>query len=255
MLLAAIIPFLCLREEKFMSYQGQDPNQQGQNPNSGGFGGYNPVPQPTDPYSGQQYVQPEQQGQGGYSGYGQQQPGYGQQGYGQQQPGYGQQGYGQQQPGYGQQQPGYGQQQGYQAPSYGQQGYGQQQQYMGAGVAAGGGSTMDIQPNLAALLSYLFGVVGGLVFFLMEKRNRFVRFHAMQSILLSVGVVAVEIVLNILYRIPLINFVALCLVNPVFHIGLLVLWIFLMVQAFQNKTFKLPIIGAYAERYANQGVQ
>ncbi|GAC1587527.1 MAG: hypothetical protein NVS4B1_31110 [Ktedonobacteraceae bacterium] len=236
-----------------MSYQGQDPNQQGQNPNQ--FGGYNPVPQPTDPYSGQQYVQPEQQGQGGYGGYGQQQqpaqPGYGQPGYGQ--PGYGQPGYGQ--PGYGQ--PGYGQPGGYQAPNYGQQqAYGQQQQYMGANpVAAGGASTMDIQPNLAALLSYLFGAIGGLIFFLMEKKNRFVRFHAMQSILLSAGVIVVEIVLNILARVPIINFVSVCIVGPIFGLGVLALWIFLMVQAFQGKMFKLPVIGDYAERYANQGVQ
>jgi len=240
-----------------MSYQGQDPNQQGQNPNQ--FGGYNPVPQPTDPYSGQQYVSPEQQGQqGGYGGYGQQQPaqpGYGQPGYGQQppaQPGYGQQPpYGQ--TGYGQPQPG-----GYQAPNYGQQQpYGQQQQqYMGANPAtAGGASTMNIQPNLAALLSYLFGAIGGLIFFLMEKKNRFVRFHAMQSILLTAGVIVVDIVLNILSRVPVINFVSACIISPIFGLGVLVLWIFLMVQAFQGKMFKLPVIGDYAERYANQGVQ
>ena len=240
-----------------MSYQGQDPNQQGQNPNP--LGGYNSVPQPTDPYSGQQYVQPEQQGQqGGYGGYGQQQPqpGYGQPGYGQQpQPGYGQPGYGQQQP-YGQ--PGYGQQQpgGYQAPNYGQQQAYGQQQYMGANpAAAGGASTMDIQPNVAALLSYLFGAIGGLIFFLMEKRNRFVRFHAMQSILTTAGIVVVEIVLSILDRLPLIQFVSACIISPLFAIGVLVLWIVLMVQAFQGKMFKLPIIGDYAERYANQGVQ
>lgn len=234
-----------------MSYQGQDPNQQGQNPNQ--YGGYNPVPQPTDPYSGQQYVQPEQQGQqGGYSGYGQ--PGYGQQGYGQQPPqqGYGQQGYGQQPP-----QPGYGQQGGYQAPNYGQQQpYGQQQQYMGANpIGAGGASTMDIQPNLAALLSYLFGAIGGLIFFLMEKKNRYVRFHAMQSILVTAGVIVVDIVLAVLDRIPVINFVSACIVSPIFGLGVLALWIFLMVQAFQGKMFKLPVIGDYAERYANQGVQ
>ena len=234
-----------------MSYQGQDPNQQGQNPNP--LGGYNPVPQPTDPYSGQQYVQPEQQGQqGGYGGYGQQPP---------QQPGYGQPGYGQQppQPGYGQPQPGYGQQQGgYQAPNYGQQqAYGQpQQQYMGANpIGAGGASTMDIQPNLAALLSYLFGAIGGLIFFLMEKKNRYVRFHAMQSILLTAGVIVVDVVLAVLDRIPVINFVSACIITPLFGLGVLALWIFLMVQGFQGKMFKVPVIGDYAERYANQGVQ
>ncbi|GAC1390881.1 MAG: hypothetical protein NVSMB38_09850 [Ktedonobacteraceae bacterium] len=240
-----------------MSYQGQDPNQQGQNPNSGQYGGYNPVPQPTDPYSGQQY---EQQGQqGGYSGYGQQpvQPGYGQpqSGYGQpdynQQQGYQQPGYGQ--PGYGQ--PGYGQAD-YQAPSYGQPGYGQQQQqYMGANASAGG-STLNIDPNLAALLSYLlvpFFPVGALIIFLMEKRNRFVRFHAMQSLILGGGLIALSLIVRILAFIPFVGLIGGCLYSLV-AIAALVLYIVLMVQAFQNKMFKLPIIGDYAERYANQGV-
>ena len=122
-------------------------------------------------------------------------------------------------------------------------------------AAAGGASTMNIQPNLAALLSYLFGAIGGLIFFIMEKRNRFVRFHAMQSILLTAGVIVVDIVLNVLDRVPVIAFVSACIISPVFSIGVLVLWIYLMIQAYQGKMFKLPVIGDYAERYANQGVQ
>ena len=114
---------------------------------------------------------------------------------------------------------------------------------------------MNIQPNVAALLSYLFGAIGGLVFFLMEKKNRFVRFHAMQSILATAAVIVVEIVLSVLDRIPIINFVSACIVSPIFFLGVAVLWIFLMIQAFQGKMFKLPVIGDYAEQYANQGVQ
>lgn len=233
-----------------MSYQGQDPNQQGQNQ----FGGYNPVPQPqpTDPYSGQQYIQPEQQG--GYVGYGQQQPGYGQTGYGQPQQGYGQQPGNEQQPGYGQ--PGYGQQQqGYQAPSYGQPAYGQQ--YMGANTAAAGGSTLNIAPNLAALLSYLlipFFPVGALIIFLMEKRSRFVRFHAMQSLILGGGLIALSIIVRMVAFIPFVGGIIGCLYLLVW-LAAIVLYVVLMIQGYQGKMFKLPVIGDYAERYANQGVQ
>ena len=207
-----------------MSYQGQDPNQQGQNPNPGQYGGYNPTPQPTDPYSGQQYGQQGQQG------------GYGPQG------GYGQPGYGQQQQ--------YG---GYQQPGYGQPGYAQQP-YGGAASAAAGGSTLNLEPNIAGFLSYLFSPISALIIFLMEKRNRFVRFHAMQALILAGGVIAWEIVVRILAYIPVINFVVVCLLNPLFFLGIFVLWIVLMVQAFQGKMFKLPVIGDYAEKYANQGV-
>ena len=218
-----------------MSYQGQDPNQQGQNPGSGQYGGYNPVPQPTDPYSGQQYGQQGQQG--GYSGYGQQQ---GQQGYEQQ-------GYGQQQ---GYQPPNYGQQ-GYQAPSYGQPGFGQQQQY-----GAQGATSMGLSQNTAAGLSYVFTWITGLIFFFMEKQNRFVRFHAMQSILFFGGATVLAIVLSVIVglHLPLVSLLASC-VYGLLGLAMFVGWIILMINGFQGKYFKLPIIGDYAERYANQGIQ
>ncbi len=250
-----------------MSYQGQDPNQQRQNPDAGQYGGYNPTPQPADPYSGQQYGQ-----QGGYGGYGQQQSGYGQPDNGQQQqssygqPGYGQPGYGQ--PGYGQQQqyggyqqPGYGQQQqqqqygSYQQPSYGQPGYGQQP-YGGTASTAAGGSTLNMQPNVAALLSYLlvpFLPIGALIIFVMEKRNRFIRFHAMQSLILGGTMIVLSIVERVLLYIPLLGFIVGCLYS-LLVLAVLVLYIIMMVQAFQGKMFKLPVIGDYAEKYANQGV-
>ncbi len=155
-----------------MSYQGQDPNQQGQYPNQG-YGGYNPPqqpqqpqqPQPTDPYSGQQYGQPG--------------AGYGQQG-------------GYQQPGTG-----YGQQGSYQQPNYGQQQYGQpgnyQQQYGQPGPE--GPTTIGLTQNVAAGLSYVFGWISGLIIFLTEKQNRFVRFNAMQSILFFGGLSVINILI------------------------------------------------------------
>lgn len=51
-----------------------------------------------------------------------------------------------------------------------------------------------LEPNVAALLAYLFGWLGGLIFYLIEKDNKFVRFAAMQSILLNVAMFALWIV-------------------------------------------------------------
>jgi uncharacterized membrane protein len=210
-----------------MGYQ-PDPNQQSQ------YGGYTP-PQPTDPYSGQQYGQGygQQSQQGGYgNGYGQQ-PDYGQQG-GYQQPnyGYGQQG-GYQQPGYGQQQ------QGYQPPNYGQQ-----QSYQQYSTST---TSMGLSQNVAAGLSYVLGWVTGLIFFLMERQNRFVRFHAMQSILFFGGLTVLSIIVGFLpFGLSNIGY----LLNIVEFVG----WIILMINGFQGKYFKLPIIGDYAEKYANQGM-
>ncbi len=208
-----------------MNYDPNQPNQPSQYPNQGQYGGgYAPQSQPTtDPYSGQQYGQPGQ-------------PGY-QQPYGQQQGPYGQQGY-QQQP-YGQQQQGpYGQQ-----PPYGQQ----QNPYGAPGVT---GSTMGMDPNVASGLSYVAGWVTGLIFFLLEKQNRFVRFNALQSIMLSGAYIVVVIFISIISGVlPFLGFL-----NGLATLGMFVMWIILMVNAFQGKYFKLPVIGDYAERYANPTV-
>jgi uncharacterized membrane protein len=242
------------------SGQEQDPNSQ-----YGQYGGYNPnqPSQPPDPYSGQQ---------SGYGQYGQQsgnpqagQPGYYGQ-YGQQSgnPQAGQAGdYGQygQQSGYN---PQAGQAGGYQ--QYGQPGGYQQSAYQyqqpygtgappSAGAAASGPTSMGMQPNVAAGLSYVLGWITGLVFFFMEKQNRFVRFHAMQSILFFGGLSILGIVLRIIIGIdiPFLSLVALC-INGLLGLVAFVGWIVLLINGFQGKYFKLPVIGDYAEKYANQGM-
>jgi uncharacterized membrane protein len=208
-----------------MSYQ--DPNQQ--YPNSGQYGGgYNPAPggqpQPTDPYSGQQ---------GGYAPYGQppQQPPYQQGGY--QQPGQG--GYQQQ---YGQ--PPYGAQQG---------AYGNQGQYGGPNL---GPTSMNLDPKLGGALSYITWIAG-LVFVLAEKQNRFVRFHAIQSLILWLSPTALYIVAGIVGHVvaPL-GAVIGCLAGLLWlaaFVGAIVAGI----KAYQGELYKLPVIGDYAEKYANQG--
>src|SRR5438105_4442928 len=219
-----------------MGYQ-PDPNQPSQ------FGGYTP-PQPTDPYSGQQYGQQGGQQAGYDQQYGQQYgQGYGQQGNSQQ-PGYGQQdGYGQQ-AGY-EQQPGYGQQQGYQPPSYGQQqsyqqpNYGQQQSYQQyAAPMTGGTTSTGLSQNVAVALSYLFGWIGGLVMLLfLEKQNKTVRFHAMQSVILF-GVLS--IVLAVLHGVPVIG----GLLSLVSFIS----WLGLTIAGFLGRDIRLPYIAKWVDQ-------
>ncbi len=179
----------------------------------------------------------------------------------QQQPGY--QPGSESQPGGYQQQPsyqpgGYQQQSGYQQGGY-QQPPNYQQPYSTPFTATSnpnGPTSMGMDANVAAGLSYLFSIVGGLIFYFGEKQNRFVRFHAMQSILFNAFWIVLFIVLftvqSLLYAtvilIPLgIVFTCLTFLLP---LALLVVWIVLMVYAFQGKYFKLPVIGDYAEKYA-----
>jgi len=96
-------------------------------------------------------------------------------------------------------------------------------------------SSTGLEENVAGLLCYVAGWVTGLIFFLIEKDSKFVKFHAMQSIITFVAVV-------ILAFIPVINWV----------IGILalVLWILLMIKAYQGEKFKLPVIGDLAEKWS-----
>ncbi|MDP9326488.1 MAG: DUF4870 domain-containing protein [Candidatus Dormibacteraeota bacterium] len=102
------------------------------------------------------------------------------------------------------------------------------------------------------MLAYLFGWVGGLVFVLIEKENREVRFHAWQSIAFNVAVVAVYIiyiVLSIILSIVHLGVIA-GLLYFVVILGLGIVWIMLMVRAYQGQIWKLPIIGDFAANQA-----
>ena len=103
-----------------------------------------------------------------------------------------------------------------------------------------GKSSTGLQPNVAGLLCYLAGFITGIIFLVIEKDNKFVRFHAMQSLLtfgaffvLQVGCV---ITIFLIFLVPIIN------------IASLILWIILMVKAYQGEMFKLPIIGDIAQK-------
>ena len=125
-------------------------------------------------------------------------------------------------------------------------------------------SSTGLDENIAALLSYVFGWVSGLVFFLIEKESRLVRFHAMQSLLVNVLGAIVAIALWVL---SLISWVILSQISGIFSfivsmlvglvatvvgIGLLVGIIICLVKAYQGQYFKLPIIGNLAEKYSSK---
>ena len=123
-------------------------------------------------------------------------------------------------------------------------------------------SSTGLDENIAALLSYIFGWVSGLIFFLMEKDSRLVRFHAMQSILFNVLIIVLVIVFWILTFILVLIGAAIgdvigtifsllaTLLWLAFSVGILIAWILCLVKAFQGQYFKLPIIGNFAEKFS-----
>jgi uncharacterized membrane protein len=105
-------------------------------------------------------------------------------------------------------------------------------------------SSTGLEENVAGLLCYVLGWITGLVFFLIEKDNKFVKFHAMQSIITFGGLTIIDIILT---AIPIIGWVIGC----VLWILAVVLWIILMIKAYQGQKFKLPVIGDLAEKWSS----
>jgi len=109
------------------------------------------------------------------------------------------------------------------------------------------GSTTSLEPNVAGLLCYLATWITGLIFILIEKENKFVRFHAMQSIVTFGAIFVAYIVLMGLGFIPGIGLL-FDILSWILCVLAFVLWIVLMVKAYQGERFKLPIAGDIAEK-------
>ena len=123
-------------------------------------------------------------------------------------------------------------------------------------------SSTGLDENIAALLSYVFGWISGLVFFLIEKDSRLVRFHAMQSLLLSGGfliiLIAFWIVVTILALVlsqisgllgTLVSLLSTLIIS-VLGIAVLIGWVMCLIKAYNKEFFKLPIIGNFAEKFS-----
>lgn len=105
------------------------------------------------------------------------------------------------------------------------------------------GTPLSRGARFASLVSYLGGWVTGLIFLLLKRENRFVRFHAMQS-LIFFG--TMSLVTTMLSHISFLASIAAGLGFVSF-----ICWIVLIVAAARGRYYKLPIIGDYAEKWAN----
>jgi uncharacterized membrane protein len=106
-------------------------------------------------------------------------------------------------------------------------------------------SSTGLEPNIAGLLCYLVFFVTGIVFIVIEKESRYVRFHAYQSLAVFGALFVLSLIASVLGAVgKLISF----LLGPVS----LVLWILLMVKAYQGERFKLPLAGDWAEEQSEK---
>ncbi len=98
-------------------------------------------------------------------------------------------------------------------------------------------TSTGLDENVAGLLCYVLFWISGIVFLLIEPENKFVRFHAIQSIIVF-GILNIAGI--ILYLIPFIGWI-------VPAVGF-ILWVVLMVKAYQGTRYKIPWAGNLAEK-------
>jgi len=115
-------------------------------------------------------------------------------------------------------------------------------------------SSSGLTSNIAGALAYILGLITGIVFLALEpyKRDRFVRFHAMQSILFCAAGLVFSIAWGIVVRIMIsISGWAAVVLTPiglVISLAFFLFWLFLMYQAYSQREYRIPVIGAIAAK-------
>ncbi len=106
-------------------------------------------------------------------------------------------------------------------------------------------TSMGLEENIAGVLCYVLGWITGIVFLVLEKENKFVRFHAMQSIATFLPLMVIAWIINLIFMwIPFISWA----ISTLIWILVLILWLILMFKAYQGEMYKLPIVGNFAEK-------
>ena len=113
-------------------------------------------------------------------------------------------------------------------------------------MTTGNKTSTGLQENVAGLLCYLGWWITGIIFLILEKDNKNIKYHAWQSIFAFGGITVILIILDIIGFIIWPFFIIYYIV---WLIGV-ILWIVSMVKAYQGQTFKLPIAGDIAAKQA-----
>lgn len=112
-------------------------------------------------------------------------------------------------------------------------------------------SGTGLAPNVAGALCYIFII--GIIFLIIEKDNKFIKFHAIQSILFSVATWVLSILIGgFLFASLFSGLGFLTLLMPVFYLGFFVVWVLLVIKAYGNEEWQLPVIGQIAKNAANK---
>ncbi|MEI3605632.1 DUF4870 domain-containing protein [Pseudogracilibacillus sp. SE30717A] len=103
-------------------------------------------------------------------------------------------------------------------------------------------STTGLEENIAAVICYLGAFITGIIFLFLEQSSKFVRFHAMQSTVLFLGLWIIQFILGF---IPFFGW----FLSGLIYLAGIILWVVLMVKSYQKEYYKLPVVGDLSEDF------
>jgi uncharacterized membrane protein len=126
--------------------------------------------------------------------------------------------------------------------------------------SAGATQSSGMDPKLAGLLAYLVPPITGIIFFLIEKTNQVVRWHAAQSIVFGIAWIVLWIAFTVLSMVltailPIIGTIIGFLIWIVVFLGGMVLWVVCLIKGYSGQMWRMPIIAPYADRLMGFGGQ
>lgn len=124
--------------------------------------------------------------------------------------------------------------------------------------SAGATQSSGMDPRLAGLLAYLVPPITGIIFFLIEKSNQVVRWHAAQSIVFGIAWIVLWVVFTIVSMvlsavIPIIGTIIGFLIWIVLFLGGLVLWVVCLIKGYSGQIWRMPGIAPYADKLMGSG--
>jgi uncharacterized membrane protein len=126
--------------------------------------------------------------------------------------------------------------------------------------SAGATQSSGMDPKLAGLLAYLIPPITGIIFFIIEKSNRVVRWHAAQSIVFGVAWIVVWVAFSVLSMIlsaiiPIIGTIISLLVWIVVFLGGMILWVICLIKGYSGTMWRMPLIAPWADKVIGSGGQ
>lgn len=116
-------------------------------------------------------------------------------------------------------------------------------------------TSTGLEENVAGLLCYLLGFITGIIFLIIEKESRFVRFHAMQSTVTFLSLMIINWIIGAISLAIAFNpftwglGAVLWIISTLISIAALILWILGMYMAYKGQMYKFPLFGQIAENF------